>query len=389
MITLLSRIFIKNNKDYDKPDVRTAYGLLCSLVGVFLNIILFGLKYTAGVISSSVAITADAFNNLSDSASSLITLVGFKLANQKPHGDHPFGHGRYEYISGLIVSFLILFMGYEVGKTSLGKILHPEECSLTIITVVIMLASIATKLYMFMYNKTLGAKIDSAAMKATAYDSFGDVTSTAVVLISAVISHFAGINLDGWCGLLVAAFIIYSGIKSAIETINPLLGQPPSPEFVKQIESVVYSHPEIIGIHDLVVHDYGPGRRMISLHGEMPGTMNVLDMHDIIDCIEAELIAQLGCEAVIHMDPVQVDNPMLEDISAYLKIVLSEICDDLSFHDLRIVPGNSHTNIIFDVCMSPDCKISESKIIATIRTKISEKYGDNFFCVIKLETSYV
>ena len=389
MITILSRLFIKNSTEYDKADVRTAYGLLCSIVGICLNILLFGLKYAAGIISSSVAITADAFNNLSDSASSLITLVGFKLANQKAHGDHPFGHGRYEYISGLIVSFLILFMGYEVFKSSISKILHPEECNLTVITVIIMLASIAVKLYMFMYNKNLGTKIDSAAMKATAYDSFGDMTSTGVVLIASIISYFTGINLDGWCGLLVAAFIIYSGIKSAIETINPLLGQPPSPEFVSHIEKIVYSHPEVLGIHDLVVHDYGPGRRMISLHTELPCTMNVLDMHDLTDLIEAELISQLGCEAVIHMDPIQIDNPMLKDISEYLTAVLAEICDCLSFHDLRIVPGKSHTNIIFDVCMSADYSVNEAQTIAIIRSKIKEKYGENYFCVIKIETSYI
>ena len=389
MIKILSKIFIKNHTRFDKPEVRTAYGLLCSIVGIILNVLLFVCKYAAGVISSSVAITADAFNNLSDSASSLITLIGFKLSEQKPHSDHPFGHGRFEYISGLIVSFLILFMGFEVGKTSFNKILHPEETKLTLITVLILVVSVAVKLYMFLYNNSIGKKIDSAGMKATAYDSFGDMTSTGVVLLAAVISHFTGINIDGWCGMLVAAFILYSGVKSAIETINPLLGQPPSPEFVKQIEEIVYSHPEILGIHDMVVHDYGPGRRMISLHGELPGNMNVLEMHDIIDCIEAELLAQLGCEAVIHMDPVQVDNPMVKDISEYLTRVLNDICDGLSFHDLRIVPGKTHTNVIFDVLMSSDCRISEANTIAAIRSKISEKYGDNYFCVIKLERSYI
>ncbi|MBQ2865530.1 MAG: cation transporter [Clostridia bacterium] len=389
MITLLSKIFIKNNTGYNKPEVRTAYGLLCSLVGIFLNILLFAGKYAAGIISSSVAITADAFNNLSDSASSFITLLGFKLAEQKPHADHPFGHGRYEYISGLIVSFLILLMGFEVGRSSVQKIIDPQETELTFLTVIILLVSVGIKFYMFFYNSSIGKKIDSSSMKATAYDSFGDMASTGVVLIASVISHFTAVNIDGWCGLLVAAFIVFSGIKSAIETINPLLGQPPSPEFVEQIESIVFSHPEIIGIHDLVVHDYGTGRRMVSLHGELPGYMNVMEMHDIIDCIEAELYAQLGCEAVIHMDPIDVDNPQLTDMSAYLNDILSDLYTGLSHHDLRMVPGNTHTNVIFDIIVPYGCKLSQQKITAEVRTKISEKYGENYFCVIRLESSYV
>lgn len=388
MIKLLAKLFIKDSGNYSAPKVRSAYGFLCSVAGIVLNVLLFAGKYIAGVITASVSVTADSFNNLSDAASSMVTLLGFKLANQKAHSDHPFGHGRFEYISGLAVSFLIILMGFEVLKTSLSKIINPTDTVFSAVSVIILAASIGVKLYMFLYNKDIGGKIDSAAMKATAYDSFGDMASTAVVLASGIISHLTNINIDGWCGAAVALFILFSGIRSVKETIDPLLGQAPSPEFVEQVEEIVLAREQIIGIHDLVVHDYGPGRRMISLHGEVPGNMNIFELHDVIDCLEDELYKKLGCEAVIHMDPVDVENPIIPEITAKLRKITKDIDPMLSFHDLRTVSGPTHTNIIFDLAVPFGAKMSDTKITSLIKEKMAEEMGETFFCVIKAERLY-
>lgn len=388
MITLFSRLFIKDSQNYTNPKVRSAYGFLCSVVGIILNILLFAGKYMAGVITASVSVMADSFNNLSDAASSLVTLLGFKLANQKAHSDHPFGHGRFEYLSALAVSFLIILMGIEVLKTSVSKILNPTDTAFSVLSVIILIASIGVKLYMFLYNRSIGEKIDSSAMKATASDSFGDMASTAVVLASGIVSHFSGVNIDGWCGCAVALFILYSGVRSVKETIDPLLGQAPPSEFVDRVEEIVCAHPQIIGIHDLVVHDYGPGRRMLSLHGEVPGNMNIFELHDVIDQIEVELYEKIGCEAVIHMDPIDTDNPLRTEICEKLGKILKEIDAGLSFHDLRTVSGPTHTNIIFDLAVSFEVKMSDSKIIAHIGEEMKKEMGENFYCVIKAERLY-
>ena len=388
LISLLARIFIKDKDNYSSASVRSAYGLLCSIVGIVLNIILFGAKYFAGVLSGSVSITADSFNNLSDAASSFVTLLGFKLASQKPHSDHPFGHGRFEYISGLAVSFLIILMGIEVLKTSIAKIATPSDTEFSVVSAVILLLSVGVKLYMYIYNRNIGKKLDSAAMRATAFDCFGDMAATGAVLVSGIIGHFTNVNIDGWCGAAVSLFILWSGIRAAGETINPLLGQAPSEEFVSQVQEIVCSHEQIIGIHDLVVHDYGPGRRMISLHGEVPGNMNVFELHDVIDHIEVELYETLGCEAVIHMDPIDTENPLLPEISSKLKTILRDIHPGLSFHDLRTVTGPSHTNIIFDLAVPYDVKMPDGKIVSTVKEQMRDQMGDRYFCVIKAERLY-
>ena len=270
MVTLLSRIFIKNREETTDPIVRQAYGMLCGSVGILLNILLFIGKFLAGTISNSIAITADAFNNLSDAGSSIITLLGFKLAGQKPDSDHPFGHGRLEYISGLLVSVVILIMAYELIKDSVIKIFHPEALNYSPLILVILLASILVKCYMAYYNRKIGGQIDSAAMKATATDSMSDTLATTVVLIATLISHFSGFAIDGYCGVLVGLFILFAGINAAKDTISPLLGQAPDPEFVQQINDIVMSYEGVLGIHDLIVHNYGPGRVLISLHAEVP-----------------------------------------------------------------------------------------------------------------------
>ena len=349
MITLLSRIFIKDRENIKSPGVRQAYGVLCGAAGIFLNLCLFAGKFAAGLISNSIAITADAFNNLSDAGSSIITLIGFQMAGQKPDPDHPFGHGRIEYISGLLVSVIILLMGFELLKGSVSKILHPEELAFSPIIVAILLISILVKCYMFFYNRRMGKLLNSSAMLATGTDSLSDTLATTVVLISTLTAHFTGLSIDGWCGVAVGLFICYAGFSAARDTVSPLLGQAPDKEFVQQINDIVMAHEEVIGIHDLIVHNYGPGRVLISLHAEVPADGDILTLHDAIDTIEHELYNTLNCHAVIHMDPVQVGDEKTERLKKLVEGYLAEIDGSLTMHDFRIVTGPSHTNLIFDV----------------------------------------
>lgn len=301
MVTLLAKHFIKDYENTKSPAVRHSYGMLCGIVGILLNILLFSGKFIAGIFSNSIAITADALNNLSDAGSSFITLAGFKLASQKPDPDHPYGHGRMEYLSGLFVSLLILLMAVELLKTSVDKILHPQSTQINPLVIAILAASILVKLYMSYYNQTIGKRIDSTALLATAADSRGDSLSTLLVLASSLISLFTGFQIDGYCGLIVGIFILYSGFNAAKDTINPLLGQAPDKAYVEKIERIVTSHNMILGIHDMMVHDYGPGRVVVSLHAEVPSDGDLLEMHDLIDHIENDLADQCCCEAVIHM----------------------------------------------------------------------------------------
>lgn len=384
MITLLSKILIKNREDGKSPSVRQAYGMLCGGVGIFLNLCLFAGKFLAGLLSHSIAIKADAFNNLSDAGSSIITLIGFRMAGQKPDPDHPFGHGRIEYISGLIVSFLILLMGLELVKTSVTKILHPGELVFSPVIIVILLASILVKCYMFLYNRSLGNRFDSAAMKATAVDSLSDCLATAAVLLSTLAGHFANLSIDGWCGVLVGGFICRAGLKAAGETIGPLLGQAPSREFVEQVTNIVLSHEEVIGLHDLIVHNYGPGRVLLSLHAEVPADGDILSLHDVIDTIEHELRNSLDCHAVIHMDPVQVGDEKTDRLRELVAGFLEEIDPSLSMHDFRIVSGPTHTNLIFDVAVPYRFPMTDAELISLIRQKVQQE-NPNYFVVIDID----
>lgn len=388
MITLLSRLFIKNSEDIRAAKVRQAYGILCGAVGIFLNLCLFAGKFIAGFISNSIAITADAFNNLSDAGSSIITLIGFKMAGQKPDPDHPFGHGRIEYISGLLVSVIILLMGLELLKSSAVKILHPEELTFSPVILVILLASILVKCYMFFYNRKLGKKLDSSAMLATGTDSLSDTLATTVVLISTLVAHFSGLAIDGWCGVAVGLFICYAGINAAKDTISPLLGQAPDKEFVEQVNNIVMAHEEVIGIHDLIVHNYGPGRVLISLHAEVPADGDILSLHDVIDTIEHELRDTLDCHAVIHMDPVQVGDKETERLKGIVKECLREIDASLTMHDFRIVTGPTHTNLIFDVVTPYDFSMSDNELISEITGKIQQD-NPNYYTVIEVDKKFV
>lgn len=386
MVRLLANIFIKN-KDIRSPEARQAYGMLCGALGIFFNVLLALGKFAAGMLSGSIAIMADAANNLSDAGSSLIVLFGFKMAGQKPDTDHPFGHGRIEYISGLLVSMLIIFMAFELMKSSVDTILHPGEIKFEPVILVILIASILVKFYMFLYNRSIGKKFHSEAMLATSMDSLSDMGATLVVLVSMLVSYYSSIQIDGICGVLVALLIFYAGFNSAKETINPLLGQPPEPEFVRRIEEIVLSEEEIVGIHDLIVHNYGPGRVMISLHAEVPADGDILALHDMIDNVEHRLKNELHCAAVIHMDPVSTKDEHTLELKRVVTQIVKEIDPVLSIHDFRVVKGPTHTNLIFDMVVPFDFSMSDVDVADKVQNKIW-KYNQAYFAVIEIDKAY-
>ncbi|WP_295857036.1 cation diffusion facilitator family transporter [uncultured Oscillibacter sp.] len=387
MIRFLARLFIKNADDPKDPAVRAAYGILCGAVGIFLNVLLFAGKFFAGSLSGSIAITADAFNNLSDAGSSVITLLGFRLGGQKPDPEHPFGHGRMEYLSGLLVSMLIILMGFELARSSLDKILHPEPVAFSAVSAAILAASICVKLYMCCYNRSVGGHIQSSAMRAAAMDSLSDSAATAAVLLAGVIGRVTGLQIDGWCGALVALFILWSGLQSGRDTLNPLLGQPPSAELVESIRQIVMSGRDVQGMHDLIVHDYGPGRRMISLHAEVPADEDLLKIHDEIDNIESRLKRELGCEAVIHMDPVESDGGVIDETHRKVAELARCIDEQISIHDFRMVIGPTHTNLIFDAVVPFRFRLSDEQVREKLRRAV--KTLDERYCaVVNVERSY-
>lgn len=386
MITCLAKFWIRESDSEEKK--RRVYGTLGAVVGIFLNICLFAGKYLAGFLSESIAIMADAFNNLSDAGSSFISLIGFVFSGKKPDLDHPFGHGRIEYLAGLGVSFLILLMGVELAKNSVQKILHPVSVQISTLSIAVLSASILVKLYMAYYNHAIGKKIRSATMAATATDSLSDAAATTVVLLAMLFLAVTGINIDGYCGILVAVFILAAGIGAAKETVSPLLGQAPDPEFVKEIKELVMQHEEVLGIHDMAVHDYGPGRVMVSLHAEVSGDGNIYELHDLIDRIERELKEKLHCETVIHMDPIDVGNVKTVEMKEEMVKLVKAIDERLTIHDFRMVTGTTHHNMIFDVVIPADFKLSQEELKDIIQKKVWEKWPD-YYVVIDVDTAYV
>lgn len=386
MITCLAKFWIRESDSEEKK--RRVYGTLGAVVGIFLNICLFTGKYLAGFLSGSIAIMADAFNNLSDAGSSFISLIGFVFSGKKPDLDHPFGHGRIEYLAGLGVSFLILLMGVELAKNSVQKILHPVSVQISTLSIAVLSASILVKLYMAYYNHAIGKKIRSATMAATATDSLSDAAATTVVLLAMLFLAVTGINIDGYCGILVAVFILAAGIGAAKETVSPLLGQAPDPEFVKEIKELVMQHEEVLGIHDMAVHDYGPGRVMVSLHAEVSGDGNIYELHDLIDRIERELKEKLHCETVIHMDPIDVGNEKTVEMKEEIVKLVKAIDERLTIHDFRMVMGTTHHNMIFDVVIPADFKLSQEELKDIIQKKVWEKWPD-YYVVIDVDTAYV
>ena len=386
MVTLLVKLFSENKNS--PHSIRTVYGYVCGCVGIILNILLFGLKLAMGIISSSVSITADAFNNLGDAGTSVMSLFGFILSGQKADREHPFGHGRIEYVAGTVVSVVIIFMGIELIKTSVSKIITPEKSVFNGYVCAVLVFSILIKLYMAFYNNSASKKTGSATLRAVALDSLSDSISTLAILLSSIFMHFTDINIDGWVGALISVLIIRTGIKSLTETAAPLLGRAPDKDFVKKVEEIVRNSPETVGIHDLVVHDYGPNKRFVSLHMEVDGSKEMFVLHDAADLVERKISSELCCEAVIHMDPIDVNNPALKE----LYDMLSDECEKLPFqaniHDLRIVPGPTHTNVIFDLILPPEAFSEKDDAIEKL-TECIGSLNKNYYAVITAETSYL
>lgn len=384
MVRKIAMAFV--SKDGTEVEKRSIYGMVCGFVGIFFNIILFVGKLLAGIITSSISITADALNNLSDAGSSIVTLAGFKLAAQKPDSKHPYGHGRIEYLAGLAVAAVILIMGFELFRDSIGKVLHPQDTEFSYVVIFILLASILVKCYMAYYNYSIGKEIDSAAVRAAAMDSMSDCIATGAVLVTTVLNHLYGWQLDGYCGILVSLFIMYSGIQAARDSVDPLLGIEPDEEFLQQIEDISLSFDEnIVGIHDLMVHDYGPGRKIISLHAEVPADSNMIQIHDVIDNLEKKLSKDLGCMATIHMDPVAVNDPEVEKLKHKVADLAKEVLDAITIHDFRVVKGDTHTNLIFDMVVPFSCKCTDREMADMVADKIKEKLGNNYYAVIDVD----
>ena len=388
MITLLTKKFIRDCENVTSPAVRQAYGMLCGIVGICLNIVLFALKFFAGTVSGSIAITADAFNNLSDAGASTVTLLGFKLAGKKPDPDHPFGHGRIEYLSGLAVAMVIILMGFELLRDAVNEILHPTAIDASFLAIAILIVSICVKFYMYLYNRAVGKKISSSAMQATAVDSLSDCAATGAVLLATLVARWTSLKIDGWCGLIVSGLILFAGYKAAKDTLSPLLGQPPEQEFVDEIEKIVMAHEAVSGIHDLVVHDYGPGRVMITLHAEVPADHNIMEVHDEIDLIEQELRAKLGCEATIHMDPIDTNDETTKKTREKVSELVRLIDEQITIHDFRMVTGPTHTNVIFDAVVPFQFRLSDKEVEEKVESAVRALDG-NYFAVVQIDKCYV
>ena len=374
--------------DVRSEKVRESYGKAASVAGVMANVLLFALKLLVGTISGSVAITADAVNNLSDASSNIVSLVGFKLAGKPADADHPYGHGRFEYLSGLMVAVMILVIGVELMKSSVEKILHPTAVTMSASLVIVLLGSIAVKLWLAVFNRSIGKKIDSQTLLATADDSRNDVISTSAVLLSTVIGYFTGWMLDGWMGAIVALFILVSGFGLVRDTIDPMLGTAPTSEQVSNIKKKLESYPGVLGTHDLMVHDYGPGRQFASVHLEMDAKDDPLSSHDLIDNIERDFLREENLHLVIHYDPVTTDDPRLEVLRERITEIVHGMHDDMAIHDLRIVPGNTHTNIVFDCVVPYGCRIDPREIRERICQEVQAD-DPSYYCVITLENSFV
>lgn len=388
MVHWLAKLFVRDFENTSDPAVRRAYGILCGVLGIVLNALLFAAKYLAGALTGSVAVMADAYNNLSDAGSSVVTLIGFRISGKRMDSEHPFGHGRVEYVAGLIVAMLIIHMGLDFAGDSLRVISEPVPVDFSVLSLGILAASVLVKLYMALYNRGVGRRIHSVAMAATAADSLSDAAATLAVLVSALVGYFAGLNIDGWTGALVSLMILRAGYGAARDTISPLLGNPPDPEFVARVEEIVNSYGGVTGVHDLVVHDYGAGRVMISLHAEVPADGDLMKMHDMIDTIERRLTGELGCSAVIHMDPVSTDDESVAAARERVERLLrAQIDPDVTVHDFRMVEGPTHTNVIFDAVIPLHIGGSEAALRREI-ARLVQEMEPSWFAVVTADRPY-
>lgn len=387
MTKLLVRLFVKDSENVKDPAVRTRYGYLGSVTGIVLNVLLFAGKFIAGLISGAISVTADAFNNLSDAGSSIMSLVGFRMAAQPADEEHPFGHGRMEYVSGLVISFLILLMGFELAKESVGKMITPKDIKFSWLTLWILAASVLVKLWMGLFNHTLGKKINSTSMKATAADSISDCISTSAVIVAMLVLYFAKVNIDSYIGLAVALFILYSGVNTFRESLTPLLGTRPEKEFVEEITATVEKHPDIVGTHDMIVHDYGVGNLIISMHAEVPMEMDFNAAHELIDMIEDELKRKYKCLVTIHMDPVAVNDEKAMAIKAQVSEIVKKIDERMSIHDFRMTDGKDRDNLIFDVVVPFGLKMTDAEVRENVCVSVSA-LDPRYFCVINIDKDY-
>jgi len=387
MIQWMLNRFVPGNTDTKNPKVRTRIGAFAGAVGIVCNVILCAAKILIGAVAGSVSIIADGVNNLSDAASNIISLFGFKLAGKPADRDHPYGHGRFEYLSGLIVAVLILVIGVELLKGSIEKIITPEPVEFSWVLVIVLLLAIVVKLWMMSFNNYLGKLINSQTLIATAADSRNDAISTSAVLIAALISHFTGYELDAWMGVAVALFILWSGIGLVRDTIDPLLGGPADPEVVEHIEKKIMEHEGVLGIHDLMVHDYGPGRLFASVHAEVPAEVPVLQSHEIIDDIEEEFLREDGMEVIIHLDPIVTSDPVAQAFRAWIADSIKTIDSQLTVHDVRLVPGEGHTSVLFD-CVKPfELDMTSEELTARIQRLVRE-YDPSYNTIVKIDLAY-
>lgn len=389
MTKLLIRLFVRNWENTDSPAVRGSYGKLAGITGVVTNLLLALLKLLSGWFFNSIAIMADAVNNLSDSASSIVTLVGFKLSSKPADAKHPYGHARIEYISGMIVSFIVVVLGVQLAQSSIDKILAPEESSFTWITIGVLVVSILLKLWQGLFYRKIGKTISSTTLEATSTDSLNDVISTSAVLVGIIITLCTGVNLDGWLGLLVAVLITISGIRLVMETSQPLLGMAPSQELVQSIYSRILSYDGIIGLHDLEVHSYGEGRIFASVHCEVDADQDIMISHDIIDNIERDFLQDSGIHLVIHLDPVQIHDDRTQKLYHQVREMVAQLSPEYSIHDFRVVWGTTHSNLIFDMVVPYGLSQSDEEVARAMGQLIQERLGKNYFAVVTIDHDYI
>ena len=387
MTKILIKLFIKD-KDVKNLEVRNKYAMLSSITGIILNILLSIFKLIVGLISNSISIVSDAVNNITDAGSSVVTMIGFKMSQKKVDKNHPWGHGRMEYISAFIVDILIILVGFELLRTSIEKIFNPELPLIGNVTIIILVASILAKLWLFFFYKKIAKTIDSAAIKGNAYDSISDVISTTAVLISAIVARVFEISIDGYISFLVSIFILYTGAKAIKEIIDILLGSSPDPEFVKEIEEFVKNYDLVVGIHDMMIHDYGPGRKIISFHAEVPADINIGKAHDVIDRIEQDIFEKYNCITTIHMDPIVVDDEEINSMKKTTEEIVKSINQEFSIHDFRMTDGGERINLIFDLVLPREGEFNKEQIRKEVQEKI-HKINNKYYAVITVEHSYV
>lgn len=388
MTNFLIKLFIQDRDNVENQEVRGKYAMLSSITGIIVNILLSIFKIIIGVIANSMSIISDGLNNVSDAGSSIVTMIGFKMSQKKVDADHPWGHGRMEYITALFVDILIILVGFELLQSSVEKIINPELPSISNITIILLVVAILAKLWLFIFYRKIANKINSTAIKGTAYDSISDSISTLAVLISAFVARFAEITIDGYVSLLVSIFILITGFKAIKEIIDILLGQKPDPEFVKEIEEFTKQYKAINGIHDIMVHDYGPGRKIVSFHAEVPANANILKAHDVIDQMEQDIFGKFGCITTIHMDPIVVDDEEINNMRKETEKIVKNINEKFSIHDFRMTDGGERINLIFDLVIPAGEKIDVKQLVSEVREKIHNK-NEKYYAVIKVEHSYV